>query len=134
MISLFIVNLSGFLSFLFINHVVLTIVLKDFYASNLKRHTIILNGVISPYVPAVLLLIITAISGIDIFVLAQTYTISDAFWHGIILGFIIYAFHNFFNLTLLKEHRWRLAVIDTIHGTLLIGIVSSIMFLVRSNF
>jgi uncharacterized membrane protein len=48
------------------------------------------------------------------------------------MGFVMYAFYDFTNLATLKDYPWSLTLIDIAWGTILVGVVTAIMYYVRS--
>ncbi len=72
MTPIIITFIAGFVTFLSLNHLALTVVFRKIYASSLRNHTIVENSTIRPYVPAVLLFMAAAILSIFIFVLSIT--------------------------------------------------------------
>lgn len=134
MIHVLIIYLTGFTTYLTINHFWLAIIGENFYKDKLRAHTLIKKNHLIPYVPAVLCLLCVAITWLLIISLTFVSTLQNAFSYGALLGFALYSFHNLFNLTLLKEHSWKLAIVDTIYGTVVLGIVSVVMFLTKGMF
>lgn len=132
MTQILVTYLVGFTVYLTINHFWLAIIGENFYKDKLRAHTLIKKNHLVPYVPAVLCLLCVAITWILIVLLTITGTLHEALAYGLILGFGLYSFHNLFNLTLLKEHSWKLAVVDTVYGTFVLGIVSTVMFYVKT--
>lgn len=59
---------------------------------------------------------------------------TDAFLYGALLGFVMYAFYDLTNLATLKDYSWSLTLVDTLWGTLLVGIVTSVMFYITTLF
>ena len=132
MLSILITFLAGFVSYLTINHFWLAVIGENFYKDKLRAHTLIKKNHLVPYVPAVLCLLFVAITWVLVITLRIATTPQDALLYGCVLGFGLYSFHNLFNLTLLKEHSWELAIVDTIYGTIVLGIVSVVMFYIRT--
>lgn len=130
--SVLVIYLAGFITFLTINHLWLAVIGENFYKDKLRAHTIIKKSRLVPYVPAVLFLLCVVIVWVLVLTLTLVSTYYNAFMYGSLLGFVLYSFHNLFNLTLLKEHSWKLAIVDTIYGTVVLGVVSTIMFLVKN--
>ena len=132
MLSIILSSIAGMFTMMFLDYVWLSKIAKMFYLDNLRAHILLKNGSLVPYLPAVPLVYIVAIVGIWIFVIPKSSTALSAFLLGGFLGFILYAFYDLTNLSTLKEYTWSLAVVDTLWGTLLIGVVSLIIYLVHS--
>ncbi len=106
--------------------------MKTFTKISLKLTPSSKKSHLVPYVPAVLFLLSIVIVWVLIITLTLVSSYGNAFLYGSLLGFALYSFHNLFNLTLLKEHSWGLAIVDTVYGTLVLGVVSIIMFAVNN--
>lgn len=132
MTPLLIIFFAGFSSFLLFNHVLLAILVKPFYLVKLKNITVIKKGNLVSYAPGVALFIFVAVSSIFFFVISKANTIPEALVYGGVLGFILYSFHNFFNLHLIRGHQWKLAVVDTAIGTCIVGLTSAVMLLAKN--
>lgn len=128
MLSTILTSLAGIISFIAIDYVWLSKIAKDFYLTNLSSHTVVKDGSLVPYLPAVPLVYIVAIIGIWVFVLSKADTLRDAFLYGALLGFVMYAFYDFTNLATLKDYPWSLTLVDIVWGTVLVGTVTAIMF------
>lgn len=127
-------SLAGFIAFVVLDYIWLAVVAKSFYLSNLSTHIKIENGSLVPYIPAIPLVYIAAIIGIIVFVLPKATSLGSAFAYGALMGFVMYAFYDFTNLATLKDYPWSLTIVDIIWGTLLVGVVTAIMFFVSSLF
>lgn len=115
-----------------LDYIFLAQIAKKFYLENLASHVTIKDGALVPYLPAVPLVYIVAVLGIWVFILSKVTTLSQAFLYGALMGFVMYAFYDFTNLATLKDYPWSLTIVDIIWGTLLVGVVTSIMFLVKN--
>lgn len=125
-------SIAGIISFIVLDYIWLAQIAKTFYLDNLISHVKIENGSLVPYLPAVPLVYIVAVIGIWVFVLTRVSTLGQAFFYGATFGFVTYAFYDFTNLATLKDYPWSLTIIDTLWGTLLVGAVTAIMFLVKN--
>ncbi len=134
MLQVLVTYVAGFASYLTINHLWLGVIGRNFYIDKLKEHTIIKKSRLVPYVPAVLCLLCVGITCLLVLLLTVVTSDTEAFLFGAGLGFALYSFHNLFNLTLLKEHSWGLAIVDTVYGTLTLSAVSTIMYLAKELF
>lgn len=132
--SILISSLAGFISFMVLDYLWLAKIAKNFYLSSLAEHTTIKDGSLVPYLPAVPLVYFIAIIGILIFVIPKATTSLQAFLYGGVMGFVMYAFYDFTNLATLKDYSWSITLVDTLWGTLLVGIVSFVIFFVQSLF
>lgn len=124
-------SFAGFISFIVLDYIWLAHIAKGFYLEKLASHTTIENGSLVPYLPAVPLVYLVAIIGIWIFVLPKASTLPQAFIYGALMGFVMYAFYDFTNLATLKDYPWSLTLIDSIWGTFLVGVVTTVMFFIR---
>jgi uncharacterized membrane protein len=134
MLSIIISSLAGFISFMILDYLWLAKIAKNFYLSSLAGHTTIKDGSLVPYVPAVPIVYLIAILGILIFVIPKATTSLNAFLYGALMGFVMYAFYDFTNLATLKDYPWSITIVDTLWGTLLVGVVSFVIFFVQSLF
>ena len=134
MLSIIIASISGIISFMLLDYLWLAHIAKSFYLDKLSDHVLIKDGALVPYLPAVPLVYVVALIGIWVFVLSKVTTPTDAFLYGALLGFVMYAFYDLTNLATLKDYAWSLTLIDTLWGTLLVGIVTSIMFYITTLF
>ncbi len=125
-------SIAGIISFMILDYIFLAHIAKKFYLENLASHVTIKDGALVPYLPAVPLVYIVAVLGIWVFILSKVTTLSQAFLYGALMGFVMYAFYDFTNLATLKDYSWSLTIVDIIWGTLLVGVVTSIMFLVKN--
>jgi uncharacterized membrane protein len=125
-------SLAGIISFIVLDYIWLARIAKDFYLEKLASHVLIRDGSLVPYLLAVPLVYIVAVLGIWYFVLTRVTDIEHAFLQGAFLGFCMYAFYDLTNLATLKDYPWSLTIVDTLWGTLLVGMVTAIMFFVRN--
>ncbi len=134
MIPIITSSIAGFISFIVLDYLWLAKIAKNFYLTSLATHTNIKDGSLVPYLPAVPIVYVVAILGIWVFVLGKATSLSSAFLYGALMGFIMYAFYDFTNLATFKDYPWSLTIIDTLWGTVLVGVVSTIIFFTRSLF
>lgn len=132
--TLFISSLAGFISFMVLDYLWLAVIAKKFYLTSLTSHITIKDGSLIPYLPAVPFVYAVAVLGIFVFVTTTSKNTLEAFLYGSLLGFILYAFYDFTNLATLKDYSWQLTLVDILWGTLLVGTVSVIMFIVKNIF
>jgi uncharacterized membrane protein len=125
-------SFAGIISFMVLDYIFLAQIAKNFYLTKLASHITVKDGSLVPYLPAVPLVYIVAVLGIWVFILSKVTTLSQAFLYGALMGFVMYAFYDFTNLATLKDYPWSLTIVDIIWGTFLVGIVTSIMFLVKN--
>lgn len=125
-------SIVGIISFIILDYIWLAKIAKDFYLKSLVSHTTVENGALVPYLPAVPLVYVVAVLAIWVFVLTRVTTMQEAALYGLALGFVMYAFYDLTNLATLKDYPWSLTIIDTLWGTLLVGIVTVLMFLVKT--
>ena len=134
MLSIIITSITGFISFAILDYTFLAKIAKNFYLTKLAAHIEIKDGSLVPYLPAVPIVYILAIIAIWIFVLNRVTTLQDAALYGALLGFLMYAFYDFTNLATLKGYPWSITIVDSIWGAVIVGTVTTIMFLVKSKF
>ncbi len=132
MISTLLSSLAGVLSIMLLDYLWLAKIAKHFYLEKLSSHVTVTSGSLVPYLPAVPLVYVVAITAIWIFALSSAATTWQAFLNGALLGFFMYAFYDLTNLATLKDYPWSLTIVDTIWGTLLIGITTVVMYYVKS--
>ena len=133
MLSIITSSVAGIISFIVLDYIWLAKVAKNFYLTNLKSHTVIQDGALVPYLPAVPLVYIVAVIAIWTFVLSRVTSIGDAALYGALLGFFMYAFYDLTNLATLKDYPWSLTIVDTLWGTFLVGAVTTLMFIIHSK-
>lgn len=131
MISIIASSIAGVLSVMLLDYIWLAKIAKGFYLDKLSSHITVSSGSLVPYLPAVPLVYIVAITAIWIFALPSATTGMQAFANGALLGFFMYAFYDLTNLATLKDYPWSLAIVDTLWGTLLIGITTLVIFYVK---
>jgi uncharacterized membrane protein len=127
-------SIAGFISFILLDYIWLAHIAKNFYLTNLAAHTTIKDGSLVPYLPAVPLVYIVALLGIWVFVFGKATSTTSSFFYGALMGFVMYAFYDFTNLATLKDYPWSITIVDTLWGTLLVGVVSAIMFFTKGFF
>lgn len=132
MISIILTSLAGIITFTVLDYVWLAKIAKTFYLDGLKAHANIVEGSLVPYLPAIPLVYIVGILGIWVFALSRASTTLNAFLYGALLGFVLYAFYDFTNLAVFKEYPWSIVIVDILWGTLLVGAVTAVMFLVKT--
>lgn len=133
MLSIIVTSLSGFISFALLDYIFLAKIAKDFYLTKLASHIEIKDGSLVPYLPAVPFVYVIAILAIWIFVLRHVHTLHDAALYGALLGFFMYAFYDFTNLATLKGYPWSITIVDSMWGAVIVGVVTTIMFIVKSK-
>lgn len=131
MLPITISSIAGFISFIVLDYIWLAKIAKDFYLTKLAAHTNVVDGSLVPYAPAIPLVYIVAILGLWVFVLPKVGNLTEAFMYGALMGFVMYAFYDFTNLATLKDYPWSLALLDIVWGTVLVAIVTAVMFFVR---
>jgi uncharacterized membrane protein len=127
-------SIAGIISFMVLDYIFLAHIVKDFYLTKLASHITVKDGALVPYLPAVPLVYLVAVIGIWFFILSKVTTTGNAFLYGALMGFVMYAFYDFTNLSTLKDYSWSLAIVDILWGTLLVGAVTTIMFFVKNLF
>lgn len=132
MLSIITSSIAGIISFIVLDYIFLAQILKNFYLTKLASHITVKDGSLVPYLPAVPLVYIVAVFGIWVFILSKVTSLSQAFLYGALMGFIMYAFYDFTNLSTLKDYPWSLTIVDIIWGTFLVGTVTAIMFFVKN--
>jgi len=132
MLHIILSSLAGIISFIILDYIWLAQIAKNFYLTKLADHVSIKDGALVPYLPAIPLVYLVAVIGIWVFVLSRVTTLGEAFMYGSILGFVMYAFYDFTNLATLKDYPWSLTIVDMLWGTILVGTVTAIMFIVKN--
>ena len=132
MLSIIISSIVGIISFMILDYLWLARIAKKFYLDNLSSHITTVDGALVPYLPAIPLVYTVAVIGIWVFILSRVTTLHEAFLYGALLGFVMYAFYDFTNLAVLKDYPWSLTIVDIIWGTLLVGVVTTLMFVVKN--
>jgi uncharacterized membrane protein len=129
-----IASLASLISFGLLDYLWLAKIAKGFYLKELAKHITIQDGALVTYVPAIPLVYIIATLGIIFFVLPKATSYGNAFLYGALFGCILYGFYDFTNLATLKEYSWSLTLLDTLWGTLLVGVDSLIFYAVYTFF
>jgi len=129
-----IASLASIISFVLFDYIWLAKIAKNIYLKNLESHIVLKDGALVPYAPAIPLVYIAATIGIIFFVLPKATSHGTAFLYGALFGFVLYGFYDFTNLATLKDYPWSLTIIDTLWGTLLVGVGSLIFYSVYSFF
>lgn len=124
-------SVAGFISFIVLDYIWLAQIAKNFYLGALASHIKVEGGALVPYLPAIPLVYIVAIAGIWVFILSKVTTLGEAALYGALLGFFMYAFYDFTNLATLKDYPWSLTIVDIVWGTVLVMVVTVIMFYVK---
>lgn len=133
MITIITSSIVGIISFVILDYIWLAKVAKNLYLISLKEHTVVKDGALVPYLPAVPLVYIVAVIAIWTFILSKVSTLPEAVLYGALLGFFMYAFYDLTNLATLKDYPWSLTIVDTLWGTFLVSVVTVIMFLVKGK-
>lgn len=66
--------------------------------------------------------------GYFLFVKKLSKTREDAFKYGALLGFLMYSTYDLTNKAVFIDYKWSYAIADIVWGTLLFGVVSSVLF------
>lgn len=125
-------SLAGLITFAILDYTWLAVIAKNFYLKNLSSHITLKDGSLVTYLPAIPLVYIVAIIGIWFFVITKATTNLQAFLYGALMGFVMYAFYDFTNLATLKDYPWSITIVDILWGTILVGVVSAVMFFVKN--
>lgn len=133
MLSTITASIVGLISFALLDYIFLAKIAKNFYLQKLTSHLTIENGSLVPYLPAVPFVYLIAVISIWVFVLTRVHDLQHACLYGMTLGFCMYAFYDFTNLGTLKDYPWSLTILDIVWGTFLVGVVTSLMFLVKQS-
>lgn len=131
MTAILLSSLVGLASMMLLDYIWLTHIARGFYLEHLATHITSSNASLVPYLPAVPFVYIVAMLGIWLLAMPKTTTALSAFIMGSLLGFVLYAFYDLTNLATLKEYPGLLTVLDTLWGTLLIGTVTLIVYLLN---
>ena len=124
--------ISGIATFMALDYVWLAIIAKSFYLKELSTHVRIENGSLVPYLPAVPLVYLVAAIAVSVFVLPHATTLREAGLYGTLLGFLMYAFYDLTNLATLTGYSWKLTLLDSLWGAVVVGVVAAVMFLARN--
>jgi uncharacterized membrane protein len=132
MLSILLSSLTGVLSIMLLDYIWLAKIAKSFYLDKLSTHITVSSGSLVPYLPAIPLVYIVAITAIWMFSLPSASTAQQALINGALLGFFMYAFYDLTNLATLKDYPWSLTIIDTLWGTVLMGATTLLMYYVKN--
>lgn len=132
MLPIIISSVAGFISLVVLDYLFLAKLAKDFYLHQLASHITVRDGSLVPYLPAVPFVYIVAILAIWIFVLSRVSSMGQAFLYGCTLGFCMYAFYDLTNLATFKDYSLSITLVDILWGTILVGAVTTIMFIVKN--
>lgn len=125
-------SLAGIISFIVLDYLWLAKIAKNIYLEKLAPHITVTDGALVPYAPAIPLVYVVALIGLWVFVLPKAHSSTDAFLYGALMGFVMYAFYDFTNLATLKDYPWSLTLIDIAWGTILVGVVTTIIYTVKT--
>lgn len=132
MLSIILTSLSGIITFILLDYIWLARIAKDFYLSSLASHVTITNGSLVPYLPAVPLVYLVGIGAVWVFILSWVTDLRQAALYGAALGFFMYAFYDLTNIATLRDYSWSLTIVDIIWGTILVSVVTTVMFYIKT--
>lgn len=121
------------ISFVILDYIWLSIIMADFYNSNLgslarrvgEKMSLDWSGVIFAYILLALGVVIFALPKIG-----SDGTLLKAFLIGGILGFIIYGVYDMTNLATLSGWSWKLSLADMIWGFFVTGVATTVALFV----
>lgn len=112
-------------SFLALDGLWLGLIAKSLYRQELGSVLRLANGAMTPNWLAAIIVYIALILGIMFFVVPKTGgSLLAALLWGSLFGVLTYAVYDFTNLAVLSAWNWKVAIIDTIWGGVLCGLVS----------
>jgi uncharacterized membrane protein len=124
--------LVGVVSFPIFDYLFIGNVMKDFYLDKMGYHLNIKDGSVSPNILfAVLTYIVMALLAY-LFVVRGAIDWKSAAITGALFGFLIYSFYDLTNIATMRNYPIILGVVDIVWGTVLVSIVSVIMFFVAN--
>ncbi len=109
-----------------IDYLWLAHIAKRFYLTALAPLIRVENGSLVVNMGGAVIVYIVGIIGLILFVDPLHKTPSQALMTGALFGFVMYAFYDFTNYATLQDFPLKLAIIDTLWGTLLFALVGAI--------
>ncbi len=124
-LKLFIVT---FISLVCIDYIWIGIIAHKLYDTELGSLARRVNGVMTPNIPAGLIVYCILALGIILFVIPKIASgnIFDALLWGALFGLVTYGIYDITNITIISGYSFKIAVIDIVWGCVLCGIVSVI--------
>lgn len=115
------------ISFIVLDIIWIGFIANRFYINTLGALLRLDSTGLNPYWPAAIVVYVALVAGIIVFVLpkAQGNPWLALLW-GALFGFVTYATYDFTNLAVLANWPVKLAIIDTIWGMIICGLVSLI--------
>jgi uncharacterized membrane protein len=122
-------------SFLILDGLWLGLIAKSLYRQELGSIMRMSNGAMAPNWLAALIVYVALIAGVMLFVIpkAQGQMVQALLW-GALFGALTYAIYDFTNLAVLSAWNWKIAIIDTLWGATLCGLVSMATVWVSAKF
>lgn len=121
------------MSFIILDYIWLSIIMTDFYNSNLGALARRVGDKLSPDWSGVVFAYIFLALGVILFALPKIGsegTLFKAFLVGGIFGFIVYGIYDMTNLATLSGWTWKLSLADMIWGFFITGVATAVAFLV----
>jgi steroid 5-alpha reductase family enzyme/uncharacterized membrane protein len=108
----------------------LNLVMGSYYFSKLQALARIQNGTWDPILWAALGVYLFLASGIYLFVVRPSKTLTDSILKGAVLGLVMYGVYDLTNHSLVKDWSIEIAIVDMIWGFTLCSLTSAIGFLI----
>ena len=109
--------------------------MSGFYIRGFGTHLALVNGSITiAYLPAVLLYLVI---GLGIYHFVRPTSEKDLAYiikRAALFGFVMYAFYDLTNATLLSDYGWSVVIVDTLWGTFATTLTSTLLFLLSRRF
>lgn len=122
-IKLFIIVL---ISILVLDGIWIGFIAKNFYKTEMQNLAMFKNGGFNPRIIPIIILYLLMAFGVVYFVNPKSGIEVTNLLKGAFFGFLLYGVYDLTNYSLLKDFSLKLAVVDMIWGTFLLGIVSFI--------
>ena len=122
-------------SFAVLDGLWLGLIAKTFYRNEIGSILRIQDGALMTNWTAAIIVYVALIIGVIVFVVPKAHGqwFAGLLW-GALFGVISYAIYDFTNLAVLAAWQWKVAIVDTIWGGVLCGLVSAATVWVGSHF
>ena len=122
-IKLFIIVL---ISILVLDGIWIGFIAKNFYKTEMKNIAIFKDGGFNPRIIPIVILYLLMALGVVYFVNPKSGIEVTNLFRGSFFGLLLYGVYDLTNYSLLKDFSLKLAAVDMIWGTFLLGVVSFI--------
>lgn len=109
---------------------------SSFYKTQIGSLMRIIDGSLSPRIWPTIITYLTMALVIGIFAVppALQVTLLKSFAYGAALGLLVYGIYNFTNLAVLAGWNWKIAIVDTLWGGVIFGLVTVVVTKIVTHF